>query len=277
MPNDQGVPAPNYTQIPNVILDRLMPIMSNSELRVVMAICRTTFGWHKECDCLSLTQLEKLTGMSRQGVINGVEALIARGVLTRYPKGRSFEYCLIVNDVDQEIVNEVDSKVKTIVNDVDIQNKDKQIKEKDKDIIAGAITKSQINKQLAKQYKDHPAIKIWQDRVNWDAPREKWSCLNGSNMALVATAIGEDERWLRAFAELLDLWRSSGWSLGNAAGFIGHMRRWAEYDFAPLKINLVQPVGQKPDTRSDDRNAELTKEQYDSAWARELRRKAGRE
>src|SRR3712207_8854559 len=42
------------------------------------AIIRQTFGWHKAEDELSLTQLERLTGLTRQGVVDGIEAGLRR-------------------------------------------------------------------------------------------------------------------------------------------------------------------------------------------------------
>lgn len=78
------IPAPNYTQIPNAVLDA-MADMSDAELRIVVAIARQTFGWHKKRDKISLSHLRRLTGMSRQGVLNGLAAGVARGLIERTP------------------------------------------------------------------------------------------------------------------------------------------------------------------------------------------------
>src|SRR3954451_5893776 len=77
---------PTYTQIPNEILDA-MADMEESELRVLLAICRQTFGWHKESDILSLTDLMRLTGLSRPAVVAGIGAAMKRGVLGRVSAG----------------------------------------------------------------------------------------------------------------------------------------------------------------------------------------------
>lgn len=87
---------PNYTQVPNALFDIHMPEMGNAELRVVLAIARNTFGWQKGSTNLSITQLESLTGLSRQGVQNGVNDALDRGVLERISVGQSFEYRLII-------------------------------------------------------------------------------------------------------------------------------------------------------------------------------------
>ena len=44
-----SVEKPNYTQIPNAILDN-MASMTMPEAVVVLAICRQTFGWHKKSE-----------------------------------------------------------------------------------------------------------------------------------------------------------------------------------------------------------------------------------
>jgi phage replication O-like protein O len=76
--------------------------MKEAELRVTLAICRYTFGWHKKEDEISLSRLQEMTGLSRQGVIQGIEAGMQRGVIRRRPRGQSFMYRLrLVNVVDQ--------------------------------------------------------------------------------------------------------------------------------------------------------------------------------
>ena len=115
-----GYNAPNYTQIPNELLDDHLPNMKDAELRVVLSIARKTIGWHKQHDRISLTQLQKMTGMSRQGVLNGITDAVERGVVEKIEhEVGSYEYGLVVNEVDRP-VNEVDQLV---VNEVDTQKK----------------------------------------------------------------------------------------------------------------------------------------------------------
>jgi phage replication O-like protein O len=78
-----SLPIPNYTQIPNVILDDYLAVMKPAELRVVLAIARQTFGWHRESEQLSIAELEAMTGMSRQGVLNGLNDAIESGIIER--------------------------------------------------------------------------------------------------------------------------------------------------------------------------------------------------
>jgi phage replication O-like protein O len=95
------IKEPNYTQVPNVLLDEIMLGMDKSKLLVMFAICRQTFGWHRDCCQLSLSDLQKLTGLGRQSVKNGVDALVEDGYLSRDKIGQSFTYSLIVQPEDQ--------------------------------------------------------------------------------------------------------------------------------------------------------------------------------
>lgn len=87
---------PNYTQIPNELLDR-MGEFTPAEFKVLMAICRKTFGWHKDREVISLTQLEGVTKLSRSSVQEGIMTAIERGLLERTKFGvQSFSYHLLV-------------------------------------------------------------------------------------------------------------------------------------------------------------------------------------
>lgn len=82
------VPSPNYTQSPNVYFDSWLPeIKSLAELKVVGVVIRNTFGWHEKETSLSLTDIEKLTGLSRGCAHDGVKRALAHGYITRRTDG----------------------------------------------------------------------------------------------------------------------------------------------------------------------------------------------
>ncbi len=115
------IAPPNYTQTPNEILDLLWE-MSEAEMRVTLAICRETFGWHRPSAKLSLSNLELLTGLSRQGVLNGLAAGAERGTIQREAAGKGYSYhIVVVNEVDQNSqrsrpVNKVDQSTTLTTN-----------------------------------------------------------------------------------------------------------------------------------------------------------------
>ena len=117
-----SIDKPNYTQVPNLMLDDLLMLMGEAEIKVTLAILRQTFGYHRGEVAISISKLQEFTRLSRQGVVNGITAGLERGTLTRAEGKRGgFVYAIVINDelstskrsglvneVDQSLVNEVD-------------------------------------------------------------------------------------------------------------------------------------------------------------------------
>lgn len=147
-----GYQPPNYTQIPNIFFDAQMAQMGEPELRVVLCAMRKMFGFHKSYDAISLSQFEKMTGLSRPAVVKGIEAAVTRGVMQQVGTGKRgiaiYELCVS----DEQPVNGVyrsdDSEDATgkqrlpeLVNDVNTQKKIyKRKKDKDSVLTAQAVT-----------------------------------------------------------------------------------------------------------------------------------------
>ena len=78
---------PNSTQIPNDVLDLLLPRLPEAEGKCLLYICRRTFGFHKDEDRISFTQfingitgkdgkvLDKGTGLARASVNSALKTL----------------------------------------------------------------------------------------------------------------------------------------------------------------------------------------------------------
>lgn len=76
MTNDfDGYDPLHYTQVPDALFDQQLSRLSHAELKVVLWIMRCTFGWKKERDAISLTQLQRATGLSRQSVAAATQSL----------------------------------------------------------------------------------------------------------------------------------------------------------------------------------------------------------
>lgn len=84
---ESRVPRPNYTQVPNVVLDEYLPAVSPAEAKVLLWLCRATFGWHREYTdsrYSSLNQIAKRTGLSRGGVIKALKQLHTQSLVRWY-------------------------------------------------------------------------------------------------------------------------------------------------------------------------------------------------
>jgi phage replication O-like protein O len=88
-----GFQCPNTTQIPNDVFDTLMPQLSGGELKVLLYICRRTFGFRKDSDRISLSQiahgittktgriLDHGTGLCKRHVINALKSLEKKNII----------------------------------------------------------------------------------------------------------------------------------------------------------------------------------------------------
>lgn len=90
---------PNTTQVPNAIIDLLMPFLHDGEARILMYLCRRTYGFQREADSISLPQfvdgirsgerqLDFGAGVSRQGAMNALAVLKAIGIVEQIEGGR---------------------------------------------------------------------------------------------------------------------------------------------------------------------------------------------
>lgn len=170
----KGVPAPNHTQTPNYLLDHLSEVKSEAELKVILAIVRKTFGWHKDRDVLSLTQLQTLTGLSRRSVIDGTEAAVTHGWIDRIPAGRSFSYALVVRDSEETALSDSEETAPTsaldsaesspkLVQKVHTQKKEKETKDLNKKpsgADAPAVVEPDPVKELVMVFETASGIKL---------------------------------------------------------------------------------------------------------------------
>jgi phage replication O-like protein O len=87
--------APNTFDCPWELYN-LLPDLSGSEVKILLTIIAQTFGYTKEEDVLSLSQLEKKTGLSRPSVTTAIQSLEKRDLINKRPEGDSFAYSLKV-------------------------------------------------------------------------------------------------------------------------------------------------------------------------------------
>ena len=91
----EGFGAPRYTQIPDELFDVLLPVLSGAELKILLYICRRTFGFKKEADSISYSQMtggiikksgERLdggTGLSKDSVGRALKSLEEKRIIIR--------------------------------------------------------------------------------------------------------------------------------------------------------------------------------------------------
>src|SRR6185312_15353304 len=92
--NDKSRLQPNTTQVPNIILDDFLPLLSDTEFKIIMVIARQTYGWHKSSDRISYTQLEKKTGSSHKSIGNALKSLKDKDLIETTAKGQNLYYSI---------------------------------------------------------------------------------------------------------------------------------------------------------------------------------------
>jgi len=94
-----AIPKANYTQIPNLILDDLLCNLAKGELKILLTICRHTYGWQRDRQKISLGRLEKSTGLTKKSVKEGIKSLIERELIVQTEEShvRGIQYCYEIN------------------------------------------------------------------------------------------------------------------------------------------------------------------------------------
>jgi phage replication O-like protein O len=103
---------PNHTQVPNIIIDN-MHLLTNSEFKVVVLICRKTIGWHKKTDRISHSQIKKLSGMSINSLRNAIDGLKKKRVIIQHNSPLGFIY-----EINYDVSNSAIAKIDIAINDM---------------------------------------------------------------------------------------------------------------------------------------------------------------
>lgn len=97
---------PNSFQVANAFVDEAMSKISDASVKIYLIINRKTRGWAKECDALSITQLEELSGKSHPTVVRCTKELIKVGLVKKHEQSvYGNVYSLIDNYFIGEYVN----------------------------------------------------------------------------------------------------------------------------------------------------------------------------
>ncbi len=96
--------VPNFTQAPNYFFDELLKELSSTEVHVMCAIIRKTYGWHKAEDRISFSQLTQATGLALSTVQNAIKKLVEKGIIVSKIVNGIRAYSFIVKK-ENEVTN----------------------------------------------------------------------------------------------------------------------------------------------------------------------------
>ncbi len=72
-----------WTKTPNIIIDKLMPMLRDTEMRVLLILLRSTVGWNRADHpvMLSYSMLMQRSGRSSEAISNALKALEDHGLI----------------------------------------------------------------------------------------------------------------------------------------------------------------------------------------------------
>jgi len=89
----RGFRSPTYTQVPDELFDELLSVLSGAELKVLLYIIRRTFGFKRDADAISLSQmmsgivtregnrLDRGVGLSKPTLLQALRSLEASNII----------------------------------------------------------------------------------------------------------------------------------------------------------------------------------------------------
>jgi hypothetical protein len=89
----QGYSSPNYTPVPDELFDEQLPDLSGAELKVLLYVIRRTFGFKREADTISLSQMlnglrgrdgrrhDRGVGLSKKTLLLAIKSLEEKNIV----------------------------------------------------------------------------------------------------------------------------------------------------------------------------------------------------
>ena len=116
-----GFESPHYTMVPDEIFDKLLPCLNPSELKVLLYLVRRTFGFKKDKDSISLTQIsngirtrtgkviDNGTGLSRPAIIKALKVLEENNIILAH-RSRNYKGEKQTNTYSLNVIHRVVKK-----------------------------------------------------------------------------------------------------------------------------------------------------------------------
>lgn len=136
-----------YTPIPNKIFDFLLKSkLSGTEMVLILAICRQTYGWQKGESLITNTRFKNMTGLPLSYVIRRLKKLRTEKVFTKFKGDRDSNNHYYLNEnVLEWKVRKRSSHLLVTSNQVDNFNNDHEVT-KDRDL--------QVTQEINKENKE---------------------------------------------------------------------------------------------------------------------------
>ena len=144
-----------HTDIANEIVEALCRInLTAYEARVLWALFRKTYGWHKTWDRISYTQWEQITGIKRWHIARTIKQLLDRQIITQRGNGYKLEYSFQKDYEKWEAVSRrSESLPSEVTNNKSLPNEEKTLPNEEKPL-PNEVTNSLPNEVNTKEKKE---------------------------------------------------------------------------------------------------------------------------
>ena len=195
-PNPQA--ENGHVDIANEIVEALCTTqLSGYESRILWALFRKTYGWHKKEDRISLSQFQELTGLPIPKISNTLKRLVLRKMVsvTENGKGKTKSYCFqkvytLWRDLPEKVIPKMAIAEKGITEN------------RSKGLPISASTKETLTKEKESLPKKNPSAptRLFSDwfsyafEITQDYPYHFDGGKDGQHLAYMLKAMGDPKR-----------------------------------------------------------------------------------
>jgi len=254
-----------YTSIANELLDALIAAdLSGQEMRITFLIIRKTYGYHKQDDAVSLSQMETATGMSRVRCSQVVNRLQLMKILTVTENingiGKKYKFNKDFDEWDtvKENINRI-GKTKSTVKVFRNQPLRKSVTTKEN------ITKENITKENTYRSNDFDRFwSIYPKKVGKQAALRAFKTHQKSippieQILSIIDRQKQTDQWKRGFVPNPATWITQGRWEDDVTGMNGGHEDGSSRIYARQKQNIPTTARQQEIDRETER---LAKEYY---------------
>ena len=226
---------PNSFQLPNAFVDEMLAQVSGNACKVYLLIVRKTRGWQKEKDCISYSQIQKITGISSATVSKAIDELSELGLIKVKTGNEKSANQYSLNDNFGTLKNKVGVEKPTLKNKVaTLENKVQptlKTKDTENNLSKTTINKTSISSSTLKKQKPKSASlekpcdvsdQTWHDLLA--LRKAKKSPLSVSAWNIAKKQIDEVQaKTGHALEQILLVWIERGWQGFKAEWYMNHI------------------------------------------------------
>jgi hypothetical protein len=167
---------PNSFQMPNFLADKLLRHLSGPQAKVLIVLCRKTFGWGKRVDLISLGQFQQQAGLSRSSVYEALETFVGAGLLLKTSRGRQQvnEWSLNLEANAEDVIRFLEESSKAVKKPVCIAQRTSSpselVRPENQNCIAQRTTTSSLGEPTETQETHKPNV---EREGKWDSSVEE--------------------------------------------------------------------------------------------------------